>query len=75
MVVVEHGFLHLSGVLLGLAAAAVAVAPQLTRGFDALPVPMLAGINGAVLLGGLAFCWIAARLVLRGNLMDAIRKE
>jgi hypothetical protein len=77
MVLAEHWFLHVSGVLLGVLAAVVAVAPKLSsRGGDsALPLPLLAGVNGAVLIGGLVFCWLAAKLVLRGRLMDAIRSE
>ncbi len=77
MVLAEHWFLHVSGVLLGVLAAVVAVAPKLSaRGSDsALPLPLLAGVNGAVLIGGLVFCWLAAKLVLRGRLMDSIRSE
>ncbi len=75
MVLSEHWFLHLSGVLVGLAAALLAVLPKLTGGSAPLPWGLLAGINGAVLVGGLLFCAAAARAVLRGNLMDAIRRE
>lgn len=77
MVLAEHWFLHVSGVLIGVLAAAVAVAPKLSaRGGDsALPLSLLAGVNGAVLIGGLLFCWLAAKLVLRGRLMDSIRSE
>ena len=77
MVLAEHWFLHVFGVLLGVAAAAVAVAPKLlTRGDDSgLPLALLAGVNGAILIGGLVFCVLAAKLVLRGPLMDAIRSE
>ena len=77
MVLAEHWFLHVSGVLLGVAAALVAVLPKLSsRGGDsALPLSLLAGVNGAVLIGGLVFCWLAAKMVLRGRLMDAIRSE
>ncbi|MEQ1839957.1 MAG: FtsX-like permease family protein, partial [Verrucomicrobiales bacterium] len=75
MVLSEHWFLHLSGVLIGLGAALLAVLPELTKGSSSLPWGLLAGINGAILFGGLLFCWGAARAVLRGNLMDAIRRE
>ena len=75
MVLSEHWFLHLSGVLIGLGAALLAVLPELTKGSSSLPWGLLAGINGAVLVGGLVFCAVAARTVLRGNLMDAIRRE
>ena len=77
MVLAEHWFLHVSGVLLGVVAAVVAVAPKLSaRGGDsALPLPLLVGVNAAILIGGLVFCWLAAKMVLRGRLMDAVRSE
>lgn len=75
MVLSEHWFLHVSGVLLGFSAALVAVFPQLSKSVSSLPWGLLLGVNGGVLLGGLVFCAFAARLVLRGNLMEAIRKE
>lgn len=77
MVLAEHWFLHVFGVLLGVAAAAVAVAPKLlARGDDSgLPLTLLVGVNAAILIGGLVFCVLAAKLVLRGPLMDAIRSE
>ena len=75
MVLSEHWFLHLSGVLVGLGAALLAVLPKLTGGSSPLPWGLLAAINGAVLVGGLLFCAGAARAVLRGDLMDAIRRE
>ncbi|NLT72409.1 MAG: FtsX-like permease family protein [Verrucomicrobiaceae bacterium] len=75
MILSEHWFLHLAGVLIGLGAALLAVLPELTKGASSLPWGLLAGINAAILLGGLAFCAVAARLVLRGNLMEAIRRE
>lgn len=75
MVLSEHWFLHLSGVVVGLSAAVLAVLPKLTGGSAPLPWGLLAAINGAVLIGGLLFCAASARLVLRGHLMDAIRQE
>ncbi|MEC5125560.1 ABC transporter permease [Verrucomicrobiales bacterium BCK34] len=75
MVLSEHWFLHVSGVLVGFVAAMVAVWPILAKGPGSLPWLLLAGINGAILVGGLVFCGVAARIVLRGNLMEAIREE
>jgi ABC-type antimicrobial peptide transport system permease subunit len=74
LVLAEHWFLHLAGVLLGFGAALVAVIPKL-GGSGGLPWPLLLGVNAAVLLGGLVFCAVAARLVVRGPLYDAIRSE
>ncbi len=67
MVLSEHWFLHLSGVVVGLGAAILAVLPKLTGGSAPLPWGLLAAINGAVLVGGLLFCAAAARTVLRGT--------
>jgi len=75
MILSEHWFLHFSGVLIGLGAALLAVLPELAKGSSSLPWGLLAAINGAVLFGGLLFCAVAARVVLRGNLMEAIRRE
>lgn len=75
MILSEHWFLHLSGVIIGLGAALIAVFPKLTAGATSLPWGLLAGINGGVLVGGLLFCWGAAKLVMRENLMEAIRRE
>lgn len=75
MILSEHWFLHLSGVLVGLGAAVLAVSPKLLGGSAPPPWGLLAGINGAVLVGGLVFCALAARAVLRGRLIEAIRQE
>ena len=65
----------LKGVLLGFGAAIVAVIPQLQSRSGGLPVEFLIGVNVAVLVGGLVFCWVAVVVVVRGPLMDAIRSE
>ena len=75
MVLAEHWFLHAVGVILGVAAAAIAVAPKLFSRTSDLPLGLLIGMNLAILVGGIAFCWIAARVVVRGKLMDALRSE
>lgn len=75
MVLSEHWFLHVLGVLIGLVSALIAVWPILTQGISSLPWGLLLGINGGVLIAGLLFCLFAARIVLRGNLMESIRSE
>lgn len=75
MVLSEHWFLHLAGVLLGLVAAVIAVIPKLSAGLSGLPIGLLIGINISVLIGGLIFCWVATRVLLRGDLMDGLRRE
>lgn len=75
MVLDEHWFLHVLGVVLGMVAALVAVLPKLMSRASDLPTGLLVGINAAILLGGLLFCAIAARSVLRGSLVDSLRSE
>lgn len=75
MVLDEHWFLHVLGVFLGIIAAAVAVLPKILSRASDLPFGLLIGINGAILLGGLLFCTVAARAVLRGSLVEALRSE
>ncbi len=75
MVLDEHWFLHVLGVLLGVLTALVAVLPKILSRASSLPVGLLVGINGAILIGGLLFCGLAARAVLRGSLVDALRSE
>ncbi len=65
----------LLGLLLGVAAAVIAVAPKIFSRASDLPAGLLIGINGAILIGGLIFCWMAARSVLRGSLIEALRSE
>jgi len=75
MVLSEHWFLHLAGVVIGLVAAVIAVIPKLSAGLSGLPFGLLTGVNLAILAGGLLFCWLATRALIRGNLMDGLRRE
>lgn len=75
MVLSEHWFLHVSGVLIGIVAALVAVAPKIFDRASDLPWGLLIGVNLAILVGGILFCWIAARMALKGKLLDALRSE
>jgi len=75
LVVSEHWFLHVFGVLLGVAAGVVAVAPTLAQRTTDLPVSLLLVLNGLILLGGLLFCWLAARSMLRTRLIESLRHE
>ena len=61
--------------MLGVIAALVAVLPKLMSRASDLPTGLLVGINAAILLGGLLFCTLAARSVLRGSLVDSLRSE
>lgn len=75
MVLDEHWFLHVLGVAIGIAAALIAVLPKLMSRASDLPLGLLIGINAAILVGGLLFCALAARAVLRGSLVEALRSE
>jgi hypothetical protein len=75
LVVWEHWFLHGAGVLLGIAAGLAAILPTLMARSGSLPVTLLLCLNALILFGGLGFCWIAARLMLRENLNESLRHE
>lgn len=75
LVVWEHWFLHASGVLLGIVAGLAAILPTLLSRSSSLPLGLLVVLNGLILGGGLAFCWVAARWMLRERLTDSLRHE
>jgi prepilin-type N-terminal cleavage/methylation domain-containing protein len=57
--------------VLGLAA----IFPTLLSRNGSLPIGLLITLNALILAGGLGFCWLAARLMLRQNLSDSLRHE
>ena len=72
----EHWFLLLSGLVIGVVAAVIAVWPVLgSEGVLGIPVGFVAFLFFGILVGGLAFCWIAASAALRMPLLEAIRNE
>jgi ABC-type antimicrobial peptide transport system permease subunit len=75
LVVREHWFLHGSGVVLGITAGLVAIVPTLLSRGSSLPLGLLIVLNVLILVGGLASCWLAARLMLRDQLIDSLRHE
>lgn len=75
LVLGEHVFLLVAGVLLGVASALTAVFPALSQGGNSLPVPFLGGLITAILLFGVVICWFAVSGAVRGRLIDAIRRE
>ena len=68
LVLSEHWLLVLLGVAMGTTAALVAVWPQRAHGVPVLTLLALAG-------GSLFWCWLAARVALRGPLLSALRNE
>ncbi len=75
LVLAEHWFLHVLGVVVGLAAAAVAVSGKLTEAGGDVPVTLLAVMAFGIFLAGLVFCWLAARWVVRFQLLESLRSE
>jgi ABC-type antimicrobial peptide transport system permease subunit len=76
MILAEHWFLLVAGVMLGSTAALLAVWPNLRlAGSHGLPLRLLSTLLVAILAGGLLFCWTAARLALSHRLADALRHE
>ncbi len=75
LVLGEHVALLVTGLLLGVISALIAVWPSVTQGGGDLPV----GFLGVLLLGVLGFglltCWVAVAGAVRGRLLDSIRRE
>ena len=75
MILSEHWFLLVAGILIGVVSSLVAVLPNLLTPSAGLPVTLIAGLTVSIILAGLAFCWLATRLALRGNLLESLRAE
>jgi putative ABC transport system permease protein len=75
LVMSEHGALLMLGLLGGVIAAVVAVLPALLSPGAQIPYASLAATLGAVLVSGAIWTWLAARVALRGRLLDALRNE
>ena len=75
MVLAEHRLLLCAGLLSGLVAAGVAVGPSLLATGAQAPWGTLALIVGALVAGGFAWTAAAARLVLGGDLLTALRND
>lgn len=75
LVVSEHWFLHVFGVILGILAGIIAVIPTLTTRSSDFPINTLVVLNALILGGGLLFCWLAARWMVRERLIEALRHE
>jgi hypothetical protein len=75
LVLLEHTVLLVTGLAIGLAAALLAVLPQLSARTTSLPWPSLAGTLLAVLALGLAAGGLAVRAALRAPLLQSLREE
>ena len=75
LVVGEHAVLQCLGLLLGVAAAALAVLPALLSPSAHLSYGALAATLLLVFASGIFWTWAAARLALRGGILQALRNE
>jgi hypothetical protein len=75
MVLIEHGALLTAGLGLGIAAALIAVAPALFSPSAHLSWKSLVVTLALVLANGIFWTWAAARIALRGKIIDALRSE
>jgi putative ABC transport system permease protein len=75
LVLSEHGALLLSGLIIGILAAFVAVLPAVLAPGMQVPFARLAAMLGGVLLSGALWTWLATWLALRGRLLDALRND
>ncbi len=75
LVVSEHAVLQCLGLLLGAAAAALAVLPALISPSAHLSYGALAATLVLVFASGIFWTWTAARMALRGDILQALRNE
>ncbi|MCL4192318.1 MAG: ABC transporter permease [Thermoguttaceae bacterium] len=75
LVMLENAALLVTGLVLGVAAAALAVLPHWLSGRASVPWLWLAGILALVLTLGLAAGWLAVRAALAASPSEALRNE
>lgn len=75
LVLGEHVALLVTGLLLGVISALIAVWPSVTQGGGDLPVSFLGSLLLGVLGFGLFTCWVAVASAVRGRLLESIRRE
>lgn len=75
MLFVEHGLLLAMGLFIGVMAAGLAVLPALMAPGADVPYQSLGMTLAGVALSGLVWTAWACRSALKGNLLDALRKE
>jgi putative ABC transport system permease protein len=75
MVFYEHGTLCLCGLVCGVIAALVAVAPALSSPAANVPYYSLVILILAIGISGLLAVWLATQIALSGKLLEALRNE
>jgi ABC-type antimicrobial peptide transport system permease subunit len=75
LVLSEHWMLLLGGLACGAASGLAAVIPNLRSSGADFPLVSLSWTLFGILASGVLWTWLAARLALRGPLLDALRNE
>ncbi len=75
LVFYEHYGLMLAGLVCGLVAALVAAGPSLRTLGASVPYVSLAITVAGIALSGIVWVWLATKLALSGNMLDALRSE
>jgi len=75
MVLSEHFTLLIMGLLTGVTAALIAVAPNLLGQAAGFPLETIIFLTSMIALGGVCFCLTATRLALRGSFLETISRE
>jgi hypothetical protein len=71
----EHGALQALGLMLGIVAALLAVLPVLLSPGAPISIGPPAAAMALVMGSGMLWTWAAARVALRGDLLEALREE
>jgi hypothetical protein len=75
MLLIEHAWVFLAGLVCGVLAAAVAVGPQLAATTGHPPYGLLLALLGAIVVSGFVWIGLAVLWALRGSLLGALRTE
>ncbi|MBD3183640.1 FtsX-like permease family protein [Candidatus Poribacteria bacterium] len=75
LVLIEHIFLLVMGLVVGVLAGVVAVIPTLRSAGVEIPYLSLSLTLLGILVSGVLWTWLASRLVLRSPLLNALRNE
>ena len=75
LILSEHWFLLVLGLICGVASGLVSVIPALRSPGAEIPYASLTVTLFAILLSGALWTWVATRLALRGQLLSALRDE
>ena len=75
LVFAEHRWLIACGLGIGIGSALLAVWPHLRERASGFPLREMALLIAALAFGALFWTWLATRLALRGNRLEALRNE